>query len=334
MRALQLKDSKPPPRTLTEEELESALQLLATEARPTPRRGGLWLELLEEVSVALLLFGLPAGLLVVWFEPWLGIGLLVAAGVSFGVLAITPENKLDAEWTRLKMSIGGSESAKVADDVRRKKFGRRADIEITLQLIMIIGGAGWLVLGLLGDGEVQVLALVVAGLGTLWLFAALGFDKLRDIQYYEQVESIRKRFEDHALTVGAGEARISVSEGELTVLARAEDHRTKIAVSESAQQVPFVLENSYAVLLEPEAIETLEGLLADETGDWLDVQTAINSLQEVPRPSSARTVNEAPLTLEVVAGRHTVHYVVDDESRSISVVEVDTKRSHGSRDDG
>ena len=332
MHALQpASDVKRPGRTLTAEELESALELLSTEAAPAAARGGIRQELFEDILFAGVAFGLPAGLLVILVEPWLGLGLLALAGLSLVLFWLAPENNWDADIERFKSSLGGS--VRVAQE---SWISRTSWLEILVflgQAFLVLGGGLWLVVGLITEREVVIPALVAAGLGMYWFWVTLAFDRRRELQYYEQVDSIRQRLEGHASSSAESEEQVAVSGAELDVLARAEGHQTKLAVTESARQVASVLERSYAVSMTLEAIQELEEFHESDPTEWLRVENVIRALQDDPRPSSAVPVTAPVAALKLAAGRHAVRYVLDEQNRNVTVVGIDLEPSSESTDD-
>ena len=326
-------DVKRPERTLTAEELESALELLSTEMEPAAPGRELWVEIFLNVLVGCLFFGLLTGLVVIWFDLWWGVGLLTFAGASFVLFLLSPDTSFEADVKRLRSSIGDAESIKVVADVWANRTPR-SDFVLFGGLIFILVGAVWLVGGLLAEGKVRAEALLVLALANVTVWVWFSYDNLQEVRYYEQVESIRQRFQEFASEAGQSDAEIGISKAELNVLAKAEAHQTQLTVSESARQLPLVLEHSYAVSITPKAFEELEEIHRRNANEWLQVQMAINSLQDDPRPAPNHQETEASATLTLVAGPHEVDYVVDEDSQYVSVVGIGAGKPDRASDHG
>jgi phosphate starvation-inducible membrane PsiE len=306
-------------RSLTAEELDSALKLLSAEADPSAG-SRLWKELLEDVLLGFFFFGLGTGLVIVWFDKTWGFGLLAVAVVSFVLFMVTPLSNLQDELERIRTTLGNPESAKAAAEVWTRRVSLGSSIPFVAQAVVLLGGVAWLIQGLIADGQVVVVALVMIAISVVSFWVVFAFDQIREVQYYEQVESILHRLEERG--TGEGEPEIAVSKAELDVLAKAEHHQTRLTVNASAQQASFVLENSYAVSITEGAIDELEQLHASNTRDWLGVREAIRSLEDDPRPSSAHQASALAASMKLVAGQYEVEYVVDDANRSVSVVRI------------
>jgi hypothetical protein len=306
---------------LSSDDLEAALELLSTEVSTTASdRRSLWTELLENVLVGAFLFGLPLGLIIVAFDLWWGLGLIVAGVVALVLLAVTPESEVSDEVSRFRAALQDTEYVKAAEEVwLRRQSGTAGLLVALLMPAIVLVGTAWLVYGLVVNGDVQPFAILAIGVPSLvfWLWIAL--NNLQELRYYSQVSSIHDRLQEHSQKAGE---EVAISQVDLDVLEHVESVQNKRAVQEAAEHLPAI-DQSYAISIAPTALSELEQLADQSPEEWSRVNEAILALQNDPRPEFAKRAAEVPAALKVLAGRRGVDYVVDDENQSVYVVSIE-----------
>jgi hypothetical protein len=307
---------------LSADELERALALLSDEATAVhtdPRE--LIRELVDNLLVGTIIFGGPIGLLVVWFDFWWGVGLLLSAVLAFVLLALTPARLADANSFRA--SLEDTELFQAANEVWTNRL-RLSNVVVLGAPLAVLGGLVWLFYELFATGEVRLLPLLVIAAPSLIFWVWLAFDNVRELRYFSRVSSLRGQFEDRLEAVRHEPSEVPISGDELNFLAKAETHQTQRAVEAVVEeQVPKVLEHSYSVSVDAAAQQDLEQLAGENFSEWLRIQQTILSLQFEPRPPSAKPAAEVPDALEVLAGQRGVDYIVDDDMHRVYVVGID-----------
>jgi hypothetical protein len=313
-----------PAEALTPEDLAAALKLLAAEEQP-PARFRMVRELRECFLAYTLLLATPIGLVIVWFDVWWGLGLMGAGAVSFVLLAFLPQSGAYTEAKQMRKTLEGTPVVKAANALWESS-STLMYLAFWPIVAAALGGCAWLVYGLVVNRALEPLSLVPLGAAGILLCIWVAVDNVRELKYFSRVAGIRGRLED--LVEAGGSPEVTVSGADLDVLEKAETRQTRRVVHEASEQLPDVGEQ-YAVSFAPTAREDLEQLAVARPSDWLDIQTAIFSLQDDPRPRSAV---EVPDGFEVMVGPQGIDFVVDDTSKRVYVLGIRGAKGQGSDD--
>jgi hypothetical protein len=314
------------PVTLSEEDLEAALRLLAVEdvAEPDAVRGrDLVYSLFSSLGIGIFLVTLPLGLAVVWFNWIWGVALFVAAAGSLLLASLTATRAPERRTRRLRDSLVGSEIEEVASAVWAK---REATSDRTLILILM-GGAAVTIYGLirLGFGlaesdQVDWLAVILIILPPLAFWTFFAWTEYREFQYFANVSTVRNRLETQVAS-GSNDREVALTPAEFEVVSRAETQHIERGIAEAMKSVAVTESQGYSVILAANVIELLPTLDFDT---FYQIRQTIDGLQLDPRPEGARVLSsEAPETeLLVEQAGAAITYRIDDENRQIVVVKI------------
>ncbi|HXU09641.1 MAG TPA: hypothetical protein VN743_11650, partial [Blastocatellia bacterium] len=213
--------------SFTVEKLEAALSLLASEQQSGIEPRGLMLNVLFYLCVAVILLGLPLGLIIVWFDRTFGLALLAAAVAAFILLA-TPVGSLDLEGAIGKIKGGLEESglggvAKAGWQKRSGFFDVFAGLVVIAGGIVVLGGFIWLIKSLFSTHHPNPLSVVCIAAPILVICVLVAFNEYQEFKYFSQLSRLRRDLE--ALlkqSTDEGSNKISIASKDVSLLSQVE----------------------------------------------------------------------------------------------------------------
>lgn len=312
-------------------QLDAAVELLSHEeheGRSFLRSTAL--ELVEDLCVGSILFGFVVGAIVVWSHSWLGLGLMLGAVGCLALLGLLPRSGIAEASKTLRRTIEDSHVLGSSIDQWRD---RRASLMTGAFLaatgpLSALAGVVWLIWAQFDTGTVPGLAIVLVAAPTFLYWLWFAYDNVSELRYFKRVS----RLLDSIKRARAEESRhVSVSASEIDILTQAESHHVHRTVAEAVEQLPGVIDDSYAVSLGREPAQYLEKLAAESPEDWVRIAETLHALQADPRPDYAHPASEAREAVEVLAGRYGLEYVVDDDAQQVYVVAIDSDQDEAKR---
>jgi hypothetical protein len=194
-----------------------------------------------------------------------------------------PRSGVDDDAEKIKRALASVEAI--------QEWTNRLHSSETMVLVgglVWVGGVVWMIWGAAADGDGGVVAIALVALGSVMVALSLAFDSVLEYRYLLRVDRALGQIRERASRTDTG--TVVISSAERAVLAEAQTQQVKRAVDQSIKQLPEVLAEAYAVVVAPEALDSLRSLAAEQPEEWLRVTDAISSLQENPNPSSSLPV--------------------------------------------
>lgn len=312
--------------TLSVDDLEAALRLLSVEERAVKTDWRkLILGLLEFISFGIVIFAIPIGLLVIWFNPGLGWGLLkaaVIAAIIFCVWAVLwgdeapSKDKIDQMRATLGENL--SKTSKAAWEKRSEAL----DLFIGLLILPFLIGLAWLVYSLVTTGKISQLSLGLIALSVLILMVLVAIDQYRESEYLLQVTHLRDKLESRLQEVSTtGSNEVPLSSKEINLLSQVETRLEMQQVENKVAQVKHERpdEQLYSVAI---AREPLKYLAEREPETREAIREAWDELQTEPKPPEAQPTLGQENGFVIRRGQYNINYLVDDQKQRIDVVKI------------
>lgn len=299
---------------LSDDDVQAARRLLSTE------RSALRATFFFYLAIAVMIFACPAGLLIVWFERALGIGLLLASAVAFVVMLVIVIRKRAPLLDFLTQGQSNKDSESGQDSAVKPPQTGVGAIPLGCGFILtaLIGllGVGWLLYGLIAARAVNLPSLIIIAVSVI-VFYLLGYYQIRkDFLQYRRVERLRKKIESQE----SGET--TVPSDEVEFLAQLESVQMIRKVRQAAPEVRKQLDESYAIRTAPEARDYIRRLSTERGEAALVIRRTIDALESNPRPLGAQQVPGSAGLLTIRTEGFVIVYRVDDDTRNISVVDI------------
>ena len=301
---------------LSDDDVQVARHLLSTE------RSALRVTFFFYLAVAVLIFACPAGLLIVWFERALGIGLLITSAVVFVavLVVIIRRRALLVDFLTLVRSNRDSESGQdSAASVKPSQTGVGIILlgcGFILVALLVLFGVGWFLYALITTRVVNLPSLIIIAVSVI-AFYLLGYYQIRqDFLQYRRVERLRRQIESQQ----AGET--SVPSEEVEFLAQLESDQMIRKVRQAAPEMREQLAKSYAIRTAPEARDYIRRLSTERGEAALVIRRTIDALESNPRPPGAQQVPGSADLLTIRTEGSVIVYRVNDATRNISIVDI------------
>jgi mRNA-degrading endonuclease RelE of RelBE toxin-antitoxin system len=312
--------------TLSVDDLEAALRLLSAEKRAGRTNWHKFIVvLLESISLGIFTLTIPIGLLVVWFNPWLGWGLFKAAFISaivFFFVAIK-WGEVAPPTTKIRATLGESLS-KTAKDAWRKRSDSINTIIGLLSLPLLIGFV-WLVYGLITTGEVILSSLTLIALPVLIFWVLVAIDNYRESEYLLQVSRLRDQLESRLQEVSkTGSSEVPLSSEEINLLSQVETRVEMKHVEDKVAQLKHERpdEQLYSIAIALEPLKYLDSLAEREPEARIAIREAWDELPTEPKPPEAQPAPGRENGFVIRRGQYDIIYLVDDQKHRIDVVEI------------
>jgi hypothetical protein len=296
---------------LSEDDLEAALRLLSDEERLGKTL------FVFIVSLAIMVFACPAGVLTVWFERGLGIGLLIASAVAvvvFFAIIAGGSNPLEALEVVEQSAKDSKTGQAIAARIKPSQVGGVSSLLGCVGgvvMLLFFPGVAWLLFDLFTIRKINLFSLIL-------IAAPVYYQMRRDYLHYSRVSRLRSLLESQAQKPG----ETTVSSEEAAFLGRVESQQMVREIKQAAPEISKRLAESYAIETVPKARDYIRRLSAEQGEAALAVRQAIDALESNPRPPNAQQVPGSVDLLAIRKESSEIVYLVDDETRNISIVDV------------
>ena len=313
--------------TLSVDDLEAALRLLSAEEREGRTNWRkLIVELVTDISLGIILFAIPIGLLVILFNPGFGWRILEAAVISIIVfIFMSFWQDISPSPETIRDTLGESLSKTTKDAWKKRTnsdtFG---SIFISLDILSLLIGLVWLVYSLVTTGETSLPNLALIALTVLMFWAWFAIENYRESEYLLQVSRLRGQLESRLKEVSrTGKNEVPLSSKEINLLSqvetRVEMHQVEDKVAQVKQESPDELSYSIAIALEP--LKYLDSL-AERPEARIAIREAWDELQIEPKPPEAQPTPGRENEFVIRRGQYDIIYLVDDQKHRIDVVKI------------
>jgi hypothetical protein len=318
------------PTPVTADELEAALDLLKREEDVlADNRRRARTDFLRLIAIGCSTFALPVGVFVVFFEPIKGAVLL-----TIGVLALTLFGRMSSlDRIRKVGALRAAVSRSEVSDAAAALWLRRNRMEVTLSGLIAAAlyaafgiGLVWLAKSAFADGQIPVLSLLLMGGATILFWTWFAFYMLRQYRYYSLVTDARGRLEARSTAADAKpENEIALMPEEIEILSHAEEQAFDRQVKAAVAKAPDVLDDAYAISIDPAVHMYLDKLAEQSPDAWHRVLEAIQGLQFDPHPPDSKP-DAASDTLEIQTQVGKVDYAVEPNEQRIRIVSFEEER--------
>jgi hypothetical protein len=310
---------------LSEDDLEAALRLLSDEERlGKTERSALRTLFVFIVSLAIMVFACPAGVLTVWFERGLGIGLLIASAVAvvvFFAIIAGGSNPLEALEVVEQSAKDSKTGQAIAARIKPSQVGGVSSLLGCVGgvvMLLFFPGVAWLLFDLFTIRKINLFSLILIAAPVAFMFLLGYYQMRRDCLHYSRVSRLRSLLESQAQKPG----ETTVSSEEAAFLGRVESQQMVREIKQAAPEISKRLAESYAIETVPKARDYIRRLSAEQGEAALAVRQAIDALESNPRPPNAQQVPGSVDLLAIRKESSEIVYLVDDETRNISIVDV------------
>lgn len=309
---------------LSDADLEAVKRLLKEEERlGETERSALRVLLAFVVVIAILVFACPTGLLIVWFERVLGIGLLIASAVAVVVacaIVWTKRDSFKVLTTTVDQTVKDSQVAQAIathiEPSQAKTVSNLVGYGCLFMPLLFLLGVGWFFYSLLATGTVNLLSLILIAVPIAALFLLSYYQVRREFVHYSRVSRLRSLLKSPV----EGAEKKAISSEQVAFLRQLEAKQIMHKVRQAATETPLQAEKSYSIGVDVKAREYLERLPLEQN---LALRSTIDSLQLDPHPSSAESVvvEDADL-LKLEEGNSAIVYRIDKKTRIVVVVDI------------
>jgi len=304
---------------LSVDDLEAALRLLSAEERAGQTD---WRKFIAQIvcaiSLGIFILTIPIGLLVVWFNPRLGWGLFVAAGIA-AIVFIALRN-VNPTPSQIRATLG--ESLSKTTKTAWEKRSEALYLFVALLLLELLIGLVWLIYGLVIIGEVSLPSLALIALSVIIFWALVGIDMYREAKYLSQVSRLRDQLESRLKEVNeTGSNEVPFSSEEINLLSQVETRVEMQHVENKVSQVKHERpdEKLYSIAITWEPLKYLAKLEPDAREA---IREAWDEFQTDPKPPEAKPTLLRENEFIIRRGQYDIIYLVDDQKHRIDVVKI------------